>query len=49
MKKMELCEYDAADFLDTEEVQSAYLNAELADGDPHLIKYALAALPAQRI
>jgi probable addiction module antidote protein len=40
-KKIELREYDAAEFLDTEAAQAEYLNLELAEGDPRYIKIAL--------
>ncbi len=34
-------EYDAAEFLETKEDMSAYLNAALEDGDPVLLSVAL--------
>jgi probable addiction module antidote protein len=40
-KKIELREYDPAELLDSEEVITEYLNAELAEGDPHYIQIAL--------
>ena len=48
MKKRKLIEFDAAEFLDTEELRAAYLNAELAEGDPHYIKIALTNITRAR-
>ena len=39
--KIELFDYDPAIILNTEEKMIAYLNAELAEGDPHYIRVAL--------
>ena len=39
--KTELFDYDPAIILNTEEKMIAYLNAELATGDPHYIRLAL--------
>ena len=39
--KVELFDYDPCIILNTEEKMIAYLNAELADGDPFYIKEAL--------
>ena len=39
--KMEFKELDIIELLDTEEKMIDYLNAELAEGDPHYIKVAL--------
>jgi probable addiction module antidote protein len=41
MKKAELREFDVARYLKTESAMAEYLNAELAEGDPHYIKIAL--------
>jgi len=38
---LEITPYDGTEFLDTEERRIAYLNAELAEGDPVYIKRAL--------
>jgi probable addiction module antidote protein len=46
--KIELREFDAAELLDTKEKQAAYLNAELAEGDPHYIKVALKTIARAR-
>ena len=43
-KKIELQELDLAELLDSKEKMIAYLNAELAEGDPHYIKVALKAI-----
>ncbi|MCL2064968.1 MAG: putative addiction module antidote protein [Candidatus Cloacimonetes bacterium] len=47
-KQIELRDFDLAELLDTEEKMIDYLNAELADGDPHYIKVALKAIARAR-
>jgi len=47
-KKIELTPYDGTEFLDTEEACVAYLNLELAEGDPHYIKVALQTIARAR-
>ena len=46
--KMEFKELDLAELLDSEEKMIDYLNAELAEGDPHYIKVALKAIARAR-
>lgn len=41
MEAKKAAAYDAAEFLDTDEVIVAYLNAALEDGDPSLVSAAL--------
>jgi probable addiction module antidote protein len=50
MKKnrAEIREFDVAELLDTENKIVAYLNAELAEGDPHYIKVALQTIARAR-
>ena len=45
--KHELFDYDPSIILDTEEKMIAYLNAELAEGDPHYIRVALQILASK--
>ena len=47
-KTTEFKELDLAELLDTEEKMIDYLNAELAEGDPHYIKVALMAIARAR-
>ena len=44
----EFKEFDLAELLDTEEKMIDYLNAELAEGDPHYIKVAIKAIARAR-
>jgi len=50
MKKnrAEVREFDVAELLDTESKMTAYLNAELEEGDPHYIKVALQTIARAR-
>lgn len=43
-----LSRYDSADYLDSDEVNAAYLDAALEDGDPALVMYALRAVARAR-
>ena len=45
--KHELFDYDPSVILNTEEKMIAYLNAELAEGDPHYIRVALQILASK--
>lgn len=47
-KKIELTPWDGTEFLGTEKARAEYLNAELADGNPHYIKIALRAIARAR-
>ena len=46
--EMEFKEFDLAELLDTEEKMIDYLNAELAEGNPHYIKVAIKAIARAR-
>ncbi|MCL2063905.1 MAG: putative addiction module antidote protein [Candidatus Cloacimonetes bacterium] len=47
-KKMEFSEFDPLEILNTEERLIAYLNAELAEGDPYYIRLALNTIARAR-
>jgi probable addiction module antidote protein len=47
-KKIEFREFDAAEFLDSEETMAEYLNLELSEGDPRYIKIALKTIARAR-
>ena len=48
MRKVAVARFDAADYLDSEEMIAAYLNAALEEGDPDLLMAAIADVAKAR-